>query len=189
MKRWLARTLLRLFGWKIEGERPPCSRYVLIAAPHTSNWDFPLMILFAWSFDMDISWMGKQSLFKAPHGWILRLLGGIPIDRAKAGNMVDSMVQAFAERAALILVVPTEGTRERVEYWKSGFYNIARNAKVPIVPSYLDFSKKRGGFGPALTVSGDVIRDMDFFRAFYLPMQGKFPSGFGPVRMREEAAD
>lgn len=189
MKRWLARRILGLFGWRIEGTQPVHAKYVLIAAPHTSNWDFPLMVLFAAAFDIEISWMGKKSLFSPPIGWIMRALGGLPIQRGTTNNIVESLVRTFAELPALVLVVPTEGTRARAEYWKSGFYHIARRARVPIVPSYLDYGKRRGGFGPALTVSGDPALDMQQFRDFYAPMRGRFPDDFGPVRLREEAPE
>jgi 1-acyl-sn-glycerol-3-phosphate acyltransferase len=182
----MARTLLELTGWRIEGERPKPDSYVLIAAPHTSNWDFILMLLFAAAFDIKVNWMGKHGLFWPPIGWIMRAMGGIPIVRHRKSNVVDSMIEAFTREAALVLVVPTEGTRKHTEYWKSGFYHIARGAGVPIVPSYLDFGQKRGGFGPAQAVSGDVTRDMQFFRDFYAPMKGRFPERFGPVRLREE---
>lgn len=189
MKKTLARWTLRLFGWSIEGERPTAERYVLIAAPHTSNWDFPLMLLYAAAFEMKVTWMAKHSLFRPPMGWIMRALGGMPIVRHRTGNTVDAMVETFRESAQLILVVPTEGTRDRVEYWKSGFYHIARRAGVPIVPSFLDFAKKRGGFGPAMSVSGDVVSDMGYFREFYADYQGRFPSLFGPIRLREETSE
>jgi 1-acyl-sn-glycerol-3-phosphate acyltransferase len=186
LRAWLARTLLKAMGWKIEGQKPLHRKYVLIAAPHTSNWDFPMMILCAWAFDVSINWMGKQSLFRPPLGWIMRGLGGIPVQRGQAGRLVADMVAAFAERDAMVLAVPTEGTRARAEHWKSGFYHIARGAGVPIVPSYLDYGRKRAGFGPALPVSGDVRKDMDLLRGFYAPMQGRFPENFSPVRLREE---
>ncbi len=186
MRRWFARALLTALGWKIEGGKPLHRKYVLIAAPHTSNWDFPLMILFAWAFGIRINWMGKQSLFRPPLGWVMQALGGVPIQRRSNNNVVEAMVDAFGERDELALVVPAEGTRARTEFWKSGFYHIARGAKVPIVPSYLDFGKKRGGFGPALPMSGDVSRDMELLRGFYAPMKGLYPDQFGPVRLREE---
>ncbi|MDJ0879002.1 MAG: lysophospholipid acyltransferase family protein [Halieaceae bacterium] len=189
MRRWIARTLLKVLGWKIEGARPLHQKYVLIAAPHTSNWDFPLMIAFAWAFDIRINWMGKASLFKPPFGWVMHALGGVPIQRRGNNNVVEAMVEAFAERDELVLVVPTEGTRARTEFWRSGFYHIARGAGVPIVPSYLDFGQKRGGFGPALPVSGDIRRDMDLLRGFYAPMKGLYPDQFSPVRLREEDDD
>ncbi len=186
MKRWFARWLLRLGGWRIEGERPPPRRYVLIAAPHTSNWDFPLMLLFAAAFDIKVAWLAKHNLFRPPMGWIMLALGGIPIVRHENSDVVAAMVAAFAGRADLVLVVPTEGTRGRSDYWKSGFYHIARGAGVPIVPSYLDFGQRRGGFGPALEPTGSVGADMQYFRDFYNGMAGKFPDQFGPVRLREE---
>jgi 1-acyl-sn-glycerol-3-phosphate acyltransferase len=186
MKARLARWLLERLGWRIEGERPDHARYVLIAAPHTSNWDLPLMLAFGAAFDMKIHWMAKHSLFYPPLGWLLRLLGGLPIFRHENRNVVDDMADAFAAKDQLILVVPTEGTRELTDYWKSGFYHIARKAGVPIVPSYLDFGQKRGGFGAAINASGDVVNDMQYFRDFYRGMVGKFPEQFGPIRLREE---
>lgn len=186
MKQSLARWLLRTLGWRIEGERPGHDRYVLIAAPHTSNWDLPLMLAFGAAFDLKITWMAKHSLFFPPLGWILRGLGGMPVYRHENRNVVDGMVEVLRSARRLVLVVPTEGTREWTEYWKSGFYHIARKAGVPIVPSFLDFGQKRGGFGPALLPSGDVITDMQYFRDFYRGMQGKFSGQFGPVRLREE---
>ncbi|MFK7975150.1 MAG: lysophospholipid acyltransferase family protein [Halioglobus sp.] len=186
MKRRLARILLRLFGWKIEGAKPPIDRYVLIAAPHTSNWDFPLMMAFAAAFDIRIKWMAKHSLFRPPMGPFMRAMGGLPIIRHESRNIVDNMVAALESAEQLVLVVPAEGTRARVDYWKSGFYHIARQANVPIVPSFLDWGAKRGGFGPAMTPSGDVRQDMQYFRDFYAGMTGKFPELFGPIGLREE---
>ena len=186
MKKRLARWLLHATGWELAGIRPSDTRYVLIAAPHTSNWDFPLMLMFAAAFDIKVSWMAKHSLFYPPMGWVMRALGGIPIIRHEKRNMVASLVETFATIPRLVLVVPTEGTRERSEYWKSGFYHIARQADVPIVPSFLDFKSKRGGFGPALTTTDDLNSDMQYFRDFYLGMEGLVPDQFGPVRLKEE---
>ncbi len=186
LRKWFARALLKMGGWTVEGQRPDHSSFVLIAAPHTSNWDFAYMLAFASYFDLKISWMGKHRLFTPPVGWIMRAMGGMPITRHKNQNTVSAMADAFADKDDLILVVPTEGTRARAEYWKSGFYHIARAAGVPIIPSYLDYGRRRGGFGPALLPTGNLVADMDFFREFYQPMTGKFPADFGPVRLREE---
>jgi 1-acyl-sn-glycerol-3-phosphate acyltransferase len=188
LKKRLALAFLKLTGWKIEGERPTPTSFVMIAAPHTSNWDFPYLLAFAAVFDLRISWMGKHALFTPPLGWIMRALGGVPIERHRTRKTVNVMAGAFAADPGLILVVPTEGTRARVDYWKSGFYHIAISAKVPIVASYLDFGQRRGGFGPPLEPSGDVVRDMQVLRDFYAPMAGKFADQFGPVRLREEDA-
>lgn len=186
MKKSIARLLLRMLGWKIEGDRPKYKRYVLIAAPHTSNWDFPLMLLFAAAFDVEVTWMGKHSLFRPPMGWVMRLLGGMPIKRHKNTNVVDDMVEKFGVEPYFILVVPAEGTRARAEYWKSGFYHIARQAKVPVVPTFLDFGRKRGGFGAPYQLSGNPVDDMDHFRHFYAGTTGKFPKDVSPIRLREE---
>ncbi len=186
MKQRFARWLLQTLGWTLEGSRPEHERYVLIAAPHTSNWDFPYMLAFAAAFDIKVTWMAKHSLFYPPMGWIMRALGGMPIVRHQNRNVVDAMVEVFETIPRLVLVVPAEGTRDRTEYWKSGFYHIARQARVPIVPSFLDFGRRRGGFGPAVVTTGDVSADMQQLRDFYADMKGKFPSQFGPVRLRDE---
>ena len=114
MKRWIARKLLGILGWKIEGERPPYERYVLIAAPHTSNWDFPLMLAFAAAFDIKVAWMAKHNLFFGPLGWIMRGLGGVPIMRHKKGNMVASMIDTFRQVESLVLVRICTATTKRL---------------------------------------------------------------------------
>jgi 1-acyl-sn-glycerol-3-phosphate acyltransferase len=186
VKKSLARLVLKFGGWTVEGQRPQHASFILIAAPHTSNWDFVYMLAFATFFDLKISWMGKHGLFVPPIGWIMRALGGVAITRHENQNTVSAMAEAFADNNKLILAVPTEGTRGRAEYWKSGFYHIACAAGVPIIPSYLDYGRRRGGFGPAMIPKGNLREDMDFFREFYTPMTGKNPANFGPIRLREE---
>jgi len=186
MGKFVARWFLRLTGWEREGSTPVESKFVLIAAPHTSNWDLAYLLAMAAVSDLKISWMGKHQLFRPPLGWFMRALGGIPIVRHQRRNMVDQMIEAFSEREQLALVVPVEATRARTEHWKSGFYHIASQAGVPIVMSYLDYARKRGGFGPSLIPSGDLRRDMDEFRAFYEPISAKHPEEFGPVRFEKE---
>jgi len=144
------------------------------------------MLAYAALFELRISWLGKHKLFTPPFGWIMRAMGGVPVVRHKNQNTVSAMADAFTDHENLIVVIPAEGTRRRVEYWKSGFYQIALKAGVPIVPSYLDYSKKQGGFGPALIPTGDIQQDMQYLRDFYAPMKGKFADMFGPVRLREE---
>ena len=173
-------------GWKPDGARPAPRQYVLIAAPHTTNWDFAYLLAFAEYFEIKLSWMGKDTLFRGPTGAIMRALGGIPVRRHKRENLVMAMARIFDEHEEIGLAVPAEGTRRRVEYWKSGFYHIAVTAGVPIVMSYLDYDKKLGGFGPAFQPSGDIGKDMDAVRAFYDGKKGKYPNSFGPVRLLEE---
>lgn len=186
MKQKMARWLLQTLGWSLDGEPPGETHFVLIAAPHTSNWDFPLMMLFAAAFGVKINWLAKDTLFRPGMGWLMHALGGVPVVRSKSRNMVDTMVEAFESNKQLILAVPTEGTRTLTEHWKSGFYHIACGAKVPIVPSFLNYGEKRGGFGLPIIPTGDLRADMDYFRQFYSGMRGRFPGQFGPIRLKEE---
>lgn len=187
MKRFIANLFLWINGWTHVGQAPDEPRYVLLAVPHTSNWDLIYLLAFAWAHDIGISWMGKHSIFKGPTGPLMRKLGGVPVRRDRRNDLVAQMAAAFEERDRLVLVVPPEGTRSRAEHWKSGFYRIAMAAKVPVVPSLLDYGRKRGGFGDPIELSGDVVRDMDVFRAFYDGVQGKYPEEFGPIRLAEES--
>jgi 1-acyl-sn-glycerol-3-phosphate acyltransferase len=182
----VARWFLRLSGWEAEGGKPSERRFVLIAAPHTSNWDLAFMLAFAVIYDVKISWMGKHALFRPPFGWLMRRLGGIPIVRHRRGNTVSQMARAFEGSESLALVLPAEGTRAYVAHWKSGFYHIARTAKVPIVLGYLDYARRRGGFGPALYPSGDIRSDMNEIREFYADKVGRHPDQFGEVKLKEE---
>jgi 1-acyl-sn-glycerol-3-phosphate acyltransferase len=188
MRRLIGGAFLKALGWRCEGEAPEAERCVLIAAPHTSNWDFPLMMGMSFVLGMQISWMGKHTIFKPPFGAIMRGLGGVPIERHKRANVVEQMVTRLSGPEPLMLTVPAEGTRGRAEYWKSGFYHIARGADVPVVLAYLDYGRKVGGIGPAIQLTGDMRRDMDVIRAFYADKTARFPEKFGPVRLREEAA-
>jgi 1-acyl-sn-glycerol-3-phosphate acyltransferase len=188
--KWLAHSYLKLCGWQLAGEpHPDLERYVLIAAPHTSNWDLPLTLAFGVILDLRISWVGKHTLFQWPIGGLMRALGGIPIDRRARHNMVERLAALFKEHAHLILVVPAEGTRSRTEYWRSGFYHIAQAANVPIVLGFLDYDRKLGGLGPALLPTGDVKADMDQIRAFYADKKGRYPERFGPVQLRAEQSN
>lgn len=186
LKRIIGESFLRIAGWKVRGERPTEDRYVIIAAPHTSNWDMPFMLAFAFIYDIPVKWMGKHTLFKAPYGAFFRRLGGVPIVRGRPGGVVGQMIEEFEKNQSLVLMVPAEGTRSHVDYWKSGFYHIACGADVPVVLSYLDFSKKEGGIGPSLRMTGDISADMDKIRAFYAGKQGFKPENVGVIRLREE---
>lgn len=182
----IARLSLRLAGWRIVGKAPDAPRYVLIAAPHTSNHDFPLMLLFAIALGIWPAWVGKHTLFKPPLGWLMRLLGGISVDRRAPGGMVEQLAERFAQQDRLVLVMPPEGSRGKRQHWKSGFYHVARSAGVPIAMSYLDYTRKEGGIGPLLVPSDDLRADMDAFRAFYADKRGRHPEQQGPVRLAAE---
>ena len=187
MKYWLGSLYLRLLGWKLLGQKPPYKKYLILAAPHTSNWDVPLMLAMSYVYGVRLSWIGKHSLFRGPLGMLLRLLGGVPVDRRGRHNAVQQMVDEFARRDELCLAITPEGTRGRAEYWKTGFYHIALGAGVPIVLGLLDYQKKVGGLFEAVTATGDLKADMDKIRAFYRDASGKYPQDFGPIRLREES--
>ncbi len=184
--RWSCENLLKISGWTLDRTNPPVTNCVVIAAPHTSNWDFILMLLFAGAFGLKISWMGKSNLFIKPFGYFLRLIGGISINRRKKNQIVDHMISLFRQRENFLLVVPVEGTRARANFWKSGFYHIAKGANVPILPTFLDYGNKRGGFGIPIVTTNNLLSDMQKIRDFYAPFKGKFPSNSGPVKLQEE---
>ena len=176
--RGLSLAYLRLKGWTVEGSLPArAEKCVLIAAPHTSNWDLPYTLMVAFVLRLNVYWVGKASLFKPPFGPVMRWLGGIAINREQSTNMVAASAQALqAADGRVQLVVAPEGTRGqsgKAPGWKTGFYYIAQGAGVPILMAYLDYAQKRGGLGPTLTPSGDVQKDMETVKAFYAPIQGK----------------
>ena len=170
--RLLSRIILKLIGWSTRGEPLLHQRCVLIGAPHTSNWDFPLMLMVVLKLELRVFWMGKHTLFPFPFGWLMKWLGGIPIDRSASHNMVNETVRQYAENDELVVLIPPEGTRSKVKQWKSGFYHIANNAHVPILLGYVDAGKKEAGFADFYTPSGDFDRDMAEIRAFYANKTG-----------------
>lgn len=183
----LARLWLRLWRWTaVAPPEPPPARCVMIAAPHTTNWDFPLTLAMARVVGVRITWLGKASLFRGPMGPVMRRLGGISVDRSAPGGMVAALAEEFSRRERLVLVVPAEGTRGHTEYWKSGFYRIAETAQVPVLLGFVDRSTRSGGFGPAVPITGDVAGDMDAIRAFYAGKTGLRGGRVGPIRLRDE---
>ena len=166
---------LRLTGWTVEGALPPdAAKCVLIAAPHTSNWDLPYTLMVAFQLDLHIYWMGKASLFRPPFRGVMMWLGGIPVQREQSNNLVAASIDAIkAAVGPLQLTVPPEGTRGKTRYWKTGFYYIATGAGVPIVMAYMDYANKRSGLGPVFVPTGDIERDMVAIKAFYAPFKGK----------------
>lgn len=171
---------LKMTGWTVEGSLPPqATRSVFIAAPHTSNWDLPYTLMVAFALRLNPYWMGKQSIFKAPFGGLMRWLGGIPVNRAQSSNLVAASADAIrAADGPLQLIVPPEGTRSKTRYWKTGFYYIARTAQVPIVMAYMDYATKRSGLGPLFLPTGDIEADMAAIKAFYAPFKGKNAAQF-----------
>lgn len=187
----LASLSLRLTGWKYEGPVPTEKKCVCLAVPHTSNWDGLLLVTLLRSIGLPMEWMIKDSWVKGPFGPVVRSFGAVPINRSHASNVVDQMIEKFRERDEFILGIPPEGTRSRVEYWKSGFYHIAVGANVPVVPGVLDYARKRASLGKGIMMTGNVREDMDRIRAYYAEKHpvGHVPGNFGPIRLREESKD
>jgi len=181
--RTLSRTFLRLNGWTVTGALPPAARKcVMIAAPHTSNWDLPYTLMVAFVLRLDIRWMGKAGLFRFPFGPVMRWLGGIAVDRSKANNLVSASAAALkAAPGPVQLVVPPEGTRGRTRHWKTGFYFIALEAGVPIILAYMDYARKHSGLGPVFTPTGDVDADMAVIKRFYAGVRGRNADQFEAV--------
>lgn len=185
---WLGRTWLRLNGWSIAGGPPPVHRAVVIAAPHTTNWDLPYSLATAFALGISIRWVGKHTLFLPPFGFVLRKLGGIPVDRRSRNNAVKSIARLFDEHEQLLLLIPPEGTRSKATRWKSGFYYVALEAKVPIVMGFLDYGRRCSGLGDVVHPSGNIDEDMHAIRTFYAPIRGKFPALQGDITLREESS-
>lgn len=169
---YFAAGVLRCTGWQVVGSLPSQSKYVLIGAPHTSNWDFLLMLLAVLKIRMDVHWLGKSSLFSGPFSGFMQWLGGIPVDRSKSNNLVAQLVDTFTRRDELVVVIPPEGTRAKVDKWKSGFYYVALGANVPILLGFVDFSRKQLGFGPLFYPTGDYNLDLIEIQKFYADKVG-----------------
>jgi len=189
---WLAQTLgrvvLKIAGWKVSGLLPVEPRSVIIAAPHTSNWDFVFLIAATSALGVRIHWLGKDSLFNHPLGFVMRWLGGIPVDRSKRTRLVSQIAARFQSQASLHLVIPPAGTRAHTDRWRSGFYHIAQSAKVPVIFGFLDYPRKLAGISEATPLSGRLKEDMDRIRAFYADKVGKFPALSSTIRLAEESA-
>lgn len=175
------RIQFKMIGWSFVGQIPDIPKFIMIVAPHTSNWDFIVGVIARAALKLKVSWIGKQSLFKAPLGFIMRYLGGIPVYRDKKMGVVDQVAEAFNSSEQLILAITPEGTRSRREQWKTGFYHMAQKANVPILPVAFDFADKKIIFGePVLTT--DFETDMTNLNDFFSQAQGKNPDDFSAHR-------
>jgi len=175
LMRWLALIIFRFTGWKPAGKRPSLSKYVIIAAPHTSNWDFVYTLCLAFILEIKPSIMMKGDWFRWPLGPLLRGFGAIPVDRSKSTHVVARSIEAFHNHPRFVLLVPPAGTRSKVMTWKTGFYHIATGANVPIVLGYLDYRRKVGGIGPVVHPTGNMEADMKIIKAFYVDVTAKYP--------------
>jgi 1-acyl-sn-glycerol-3-phosphate acyltransferase len=176
--RALGSTVLRLRGWEIEGAFPDTPKFVLIVAPHTSNWDFPVGLMAMFSLRLRLSYLAKHTLFWFPLGPFMRWVGGIPVDRSVHADRVKDAIEEFGRHDRLILVVTPEGTRKKVPRWKTGFYHVAVGAGVPIVPVSFDYTRKVITLWPAFTPTGDIEADIEKLQAIYKREMAKRPENF-----------
>lgn len=183
----VSRIFWSLSRWRLVTTEPAPQRpTVLIGAPHTSNWDFILMLGIAWRLGLDIRWLGKHSLFTGWRGPVMRALGGIPVDRANPAGIVDEVVGRVRSGEVFGLVVTPDGTRSGHTHWKSGFYRIARETGLPVTLGFVDRTTMTTGLGPTIDLTGDLPADMDRIRAFYADKAGFRPENRVEPRLREE---
>jgi 1-acyl-sn-glycerol-3-phosphate acyltransferase len=177
---WLGRVSYKLTGWDIVGQFPDLPKFVLIVAPHTSNWDFIVGVGALFALHLNVSYLAKDSLFVPPLSVVLKWLGGIPVNRKVSKDRVSEMVQAFRSREKLILVFTPEGTRKRVTEWHTGFYHVAVGANVPILPVAFDYGKKRVIIGDPFYPTGNAAGDIVKLRAFFKEVTPKHAKNFAP---------
>ncbi|MDZ4863261.1 MAG: 1-acyl-sn-glycerol-3-phosphate acyltransferase [Gemmatimonadota bacterium] len=174
----LASRLLAMAGWRVGGELPALPRFIIIVAPHTSNWDFPLGVLTMFAIDLRASWLGKHTLFRFPMGPILRWIGGEPIDRSAKRGTVGAAIENFRTRPQWVLALSPEGTRRRVDKWKTGFHRIAVGAGVPIVPVWIDYRTRVVGLGAPLTMGPDEASEVARVHALFHKEMARYPECF-----------
>jgi 1-acyl-sn-glycerol-3-phosphate acyltransferase len=184
IRRTIARVLLGATRWKVVGEVPPVG--IVVGAPHTSYWDWVVMLLVMWHGNGRPKVLIKQEIFRGPLGTLLRATGGVPVDRDQPSALIRTLMMQAKSGEDFLLVIAAEGTRSKGEYWKPGFYRIARAARMPIVLGFVDGPTRTMGFGPSLVPTGDVAADMDVIRAFYADKHGIHPERRTEPRLVEE---
>lgn len=162
-------------GWRVVGQLPDTPKFVIVGAPHTSNWDFVMFLALAFVLKGNLRYMGKKELFYPPYGWFFRWCGGVPVDRSRHHGLVEQTVQAIQGSDHFQLVITPEGTRSKVGKWKQGFYYIAKKACIPIVAGYVDSRTKTCGIGPTFTLTDDMEADIQAMQAFFKDKLGINP--------------
>ena len=178
LERVLAKILLMVSGWRLEGEVPDLKKCIIIGAPHTSNWDFFFGMLYKLYYGLNIHFLMKEELFRFPLKSFFKLMRGIPVNRHKKNNLVEVLQKKFTQEESFYLALAPEGTRGKTKVWKRGFYYIATKAKVPIVLGYMDYSRKTVGVGPVFYPGGDIEADMAEIKNYYSNVKAKFPDRF-----------
>ncbi len=185
----IGRSFLRTLGWKVIGDFPTVPKAVFIASPHTSNYDGLFMVATAFAMSVKLSWMAKKSLFRFPFIHFLESVGGISIDRSKRNDTVQQLAKEFAERDSMYLAIAPAGSREKRDYWKSGFYQIALAANVPVLCGVVDYERKETGIIGMVDLTGDEKADMEKIRAIYDGRMGKHLARMGRIRLRVEDSE
>ncbi len=183
---WIGRLYLWLHRWRVEGEAPEHPQAVFIAAPHTSSWDMTITIACSWVLRIRPSWAGRRELFRWPWGWVLRRLGGVPVDRRGGRGAVPALAALYQRYDKLFLGIAPSGARRYRDHWRSGFYHVARLAGVPIYCGYLDYRRRVGGLGFHFWPGDDLVADMDRIRAFYADKVGRNPEWVSRIWLKEE---
>lgn len=181
----LAEFVLNLAGWKLVGRRPPYDKYLLVGAHHTSSLDFPLTALVCLGLGIRFNWIGKDTLFRPPFGWLARLLGGIPVNRRERTNFTGQVIEMYNQADQLAIAISPEGTRSQTHYWRTGFYYIARGAHIPIALAFLDYSTRTCGVGPTIWPSSDIEADLKKIARFYAGVRGRFPEREGRIELNK----
>lgn len=177
--------ILRLLGWEVVGSAPSEPKYVMIGYPHTSNWDVFYGLLIFTALGVRLQWVGKHTLFSGPFGRLIRKLGGIPVNRSRSQNFVQTVIDLFDKMERLVLVLSPEATRNKSNFWRSGFYHIASGAHVPVALAFLDYKNKTGGFGPKFYPSGDMDKDIQICRDFFKGISGKKAQNAGLIEWKD----
>jgi len=167
VSRTIARFMMLASGWRFEGALPNLEQFVLIVAPHTSNWDFPIGVMAMFALDVRATFLGKDTLFKPPFGFVFRWMGGLPVDRRSPHNVVEQTIGYFKTRDRVILALSPEGTRKKIPRWRTGFYWVAVGAGVPIVPVALDYPRKRYVIHAPRMMTGDAERDIALLQTLF----------------------
>lgn len=186
MRSRIAGCLLRMVGWQVVWTPPPGAKSVVMFYPHTSNWDFPLGVLFKVSVGLDIHWAAKDTLFRFPLRGLLLWLGGVPINRRVRTGMIDQLVARFAASPSFHLCIAPEGTRSKTDHLKTGFYRLAREAGVPLGLAFADYQTKRVGIEQWIELSGDEAADLALLQAFYRDKKAFDPGKAGDIRFRRD---
>lgn len=182
--RWLAALILHLLGWQTVYALPPGPKSVVLVYPHTSNWDFPLGVMYKAKHHLNLNWAGKDTLFRWPLKRFFIWLGGVPVNRRESTGMIAQLVEVFAQSDSFCIVITPEGTRSKTEYWKSGFYRLALQANVPVGLAFIDYARKRIGIERWVKLSGDEQTDLAIFRAFYSGITARYPEKAGDIRFK-----